>query len=105
MRVHTSGMQGICNWCKKNGTLQDFSSHDGVREIFIAGLCSARCFELAVRRVRDNEDFNVVGHYDESKTPPQDTSMNLRIAFSKSEICDTDEDIDVVNTTSPIMSE
>ena len=95
-------MHGVCNWCRKDNGLQDFSTHDGIRTIFIAGLCSARCFELAVRRVRDNEDFNVVGHFDEIKISAQETS-NFRIPLINPETSKADEKTD--NAKSPINSE
>ena len=105
-RIHTSGTEGVCNWCKQHGALQDFSSHDGVREIFIAGLCSARCFELASRRVRDNEEFSVVGHFDESKItlyPMPDTLNTLRLPPKENK---NDSPVDVkVDTVLPLQSE
>ncbi|KAL9969199.1 hypothetical protein ACROYT_G021387 [Oculina patagonica] len=46
---------GLCKWCKKSKVLQSFSSSDGEKEISCNGLCSALCFEQAVKNIKENQ--------------------------------------------------
>ncbi|XP_020627343.1 sex comb on midleg-like protein 2 isoform X1 [Orbicella faveolata] len=46
---------GLCKWCKKSGVLQNFSSSDGEKEISCKGLCSALCFEQAIKNIRESQ--------------------------------------------------
>lgn len=45
---------GQCKWCKKSNVLQNFSSSDGEKEISCKDLCSALCFEQAVKGIKEN---------------------------------------------------
>jgi len=46
---------GLCKWCKKSGVLQNFSSSDGEKEISCKGLCSALCFEQAIKNIKESQ--------------------------------------------------
>lgn len=46
---------GLCKWCKKSKVLQNFSSSDGEKEISCKGLCSALCFEQAVKNIKETK--------------------------------------------------
>ena len=44
-----------CSWCKKSTVLKDFSSSDGEKTVTCKGLCSALCFEQAVKNIKESE--------------------------------------------------
>jgi len=45
-----------CSWCKKIAVLKDFTSSDGEKVMSCKGLCSAVCFEQAVKNIKENEE-------------------------------------------------
>lgn len=46
---------GLCKWCKKSNVLQNFTSSDGEKETSCKDLCSALCFEQAVKSIKENQ--------------------------------------------------
>lgn len=46
---------GKCTWCKKFGSLNDYSSNLQGREIYCTGLCSKNCFEQAALKILNVE--------------------------------------------------
>lgn len=49
-------MPKVCSWCKKSALLKDFASNDGKKVISCKGLCSAVCFEQAVKKLRESQN-------------------------------------------------
>lgn len=45
----------VCSWCKKSTVLKDFTSSDGEKIISCKSLCSALCFEQAVKNIKESE--------------------------------------------------
>ena len=45
----------LCSWCKKSTVLKDFTSSDGEKVVSCKGLCSATCFEQAMKNIKEND--------------------------------------------------
>ena len=55
---------GPCSWCKKVASLQDYTSSDGEKDVFCTGMCSALCFEQAIRNIQQSKEH--IKHVQES---------------------------------------
>lgn len=45
----------LCSWCKKSSVLKDFTSSDGEKVVSCKSLCSALCFEQAIKNIKESE--------------------------------------------------